>query len=143
MCVIVSSHNNEQTFKDNLKSIFQQNYKNYKAIYIDDASTDNTFILAKNFIAESDVADKFVPEKNVQFKGNLWNHYHYVQKHCEPSDVVVSIDGSDSLIGPNVFTLVNEIYRDGKVWVSTSESFAHKDNSILFSSLPDARLKKK
>ena len=61
----MNNHNNEQTLKDNLNSIFQQNYKNYKIIYIDDASTDNTFILAKSFIAESDVADKFVPEKNV------------------------------------------------------------------------------
>ena len=44
MCVFVPSYNNAQSrlYLRNLDSIFQQNYKNYHVVYVNDASTDGT-----------------------------------------------------------------------------------------------------
>ena len=66
LCVIVTSYNNGENklYENNLKSIFRQSYSNYKVIYIDDASTDNTFNLAKNFVHENEFDSKFTFEKN-------------------------------------------------------------------------------
>ena len=47
---IVPSYNNSEWYIKNISSIFNQNYSNYRVIYIDDASTDNTGTLVKNFV---------------------------------------------------------------------------------------------
>lgn len=66
LCVIVTSYNNGENklFENNLKSIFRQSYSNYKVIYVDDASTDNTFNIVKNFVHENGFDSKFIFEKN-------------------------------------------------------------------------------
>jgi glycosyltransferase involved in cell wall biosynthesis len=44
MCVIAPGYNNNANFRieNNLNSIFAQNYSNYKAVIINDASTDGS-----------------------------------------------------------------------------------------------------
>ena len=44
-CIVVPTLNNAMDFRYyyNLKSIFNQNYTNYKVVIIDDASIDNNF----------------------------------------------------------------------------------------------------
>lgn len=43
--MVVPSYNNEanERYRANMNSILQQNYKNYHIVFIDDASTDQTF----------------------------------------------------------------------------------------------------
>ena len=53
---IIPSYNNEKYYKKNLDSVINQTYKNWRIIYIDDASTDNTFELVKKY--RSDFLDK-------------------------------------------------------------------------------------
>jgi len=50
--LIVASYNNTQWYKWNLDSIFNQKYKNYHVIYIDDCSKDDTYELVKNYITK-------------------------------------------------------------------------------------------
>jgi len=47
--VIICAYNPEKTIADTLKSVFKSSYKNLEVIVIDDASTDNTLDLCKNF----------------------------------------------------------------------------------------------
>ncbi len=39
---IIASYNNSEWYKNNLDSVFAQDYENYRIIYIDDASPDGT-----------------------------------------------------------------------------------------------------
>ena len=66
LCVIVTSYNNGENklYEKNVKSIMRQNYNNYKVIYIDDASTDNTMNIVKRFVGENEFDSKFIFEKN-------------------------------------------------------------------------------
>ena len=41
--VVIPSYNNERWVENNLTSVFKQNYQNYRVIYVDDCSTDNTY----------------------------------------------------------------------------------------------------
>jgi glycosyltransferase involved in cell wall biosynthesis len=45
ICVVVPSFNNiaNNRYKANMNSILQQNYQNFHIVFIDDASTDQTF----------------------------------------------------------------------------------------------------
>jgi len=73
--VIISSYNNKIWHKKNLRALFNQNYENYKVIYIDDCSTDGTGDLVKNYIKESGYEKKIRLVRNHERKGALYNLY--------------------------------------------------------------------
>jgi len=43
--VVIPSYNNSKWCDWNLSSVFQQKYNNYRVVYIDDCSNDNTYEL--------------------------------------------------------------------------------------------------
>jgi Glycosyltransferases involved in cell wall biogenesis len=43
LVILIPSFNNEHWCKENLESVFRQQYNNYHVVYIDDCSTDGTF----------------------------------------------------------------------------------------------------
>ena len=49
--VFVPSYNNAEWCRRNLDSIFQQDYKKYRVIYVDDASTDGTYDLVRQYVS--------------------------------------------------------------------------------------------
>ena len=57
---IITSYNNEQWYKKNLDSIKNQTYKNWRAIYVDDASTDNTYKLVIEYVNNHKLNNKYV-----------------------------------------------------------------------------------
>ena len=52
MCIVMASYNNVEfdRYKFNLISVHRQQYSNYKIVYIDDASTDDTAVKVRDFV---------------------------------------------------------------------------------------------
>jgi len=122
--VTVPSYNNEEYFEKNLESIFSQNYSAYRVIYIDDASTDNTFEKVSAFIKEKGFEDKVLLIRNTKNKGAMANHY--TMGHlAEDDEIIVTVDGDDWLPHNEVFKRVNQAYHDESVWVTygTDEAY--------------------
>ncbi len=46
--IVIPSNNNKDWYQKNLDSVFNQRYLNYRVIYIDDGSTDNTGTLVED-----------------------------------------------------------------------------------------------
>jgi cellulose synthase/poly-beta-1,6-N-acetylglucosamine synthase-like glycosyltransferase len=46
--VIIPSYNNAEWYDKNLSSVFAQDYQNYKVVYMDDNSDDDTYKLVVN-----------------------------------------------------------------------------------------------
>jgi glycosyltransferase involved in cell wall biosynthesis len=57
-CIVVPTLNNGKDFRYeyNLRSIFNQNYTNYKVVIIDDASTDQNYELIQQYLEENPVS---------------------------------------------------------------------------------------
>lgn len=117
MVVVVPSYNNAQWYKHNLDSIFNQKYSNYRVIYIDDASTDNTAQLVTKYIQENNVADKITFIQNEQNKGATANRYHGSHL-CEDYEIVLILDGDDWFAHTNVLNVINKAYADDKTWIT-------------------------
>ena len=47
--VIINFHNGEKYLKNSVKSVIEQNYKNFELILWDNASTDNSKLVIGNF----------------------------------------------------------------------------------------------
>ncbi|MCH9621155.1 MAG: hypothetical protein S4CHLAM20_05710 [Chlamydiia bacterium] len=125
----IASYNNEKYFKKNLDSVFLQNYKNFRVIYSDDASTDNTWDFINKYIDERGLGDRITLRHNSKNKGAMYNHYQMVNS-CTDDEIYVSLDGDDWFSCKNVLKRLNQAYLDEDVWMTYG-------NEILF---PEGRL---
>ncbi len=48
--IVIPSYNNEKWIEPNLASIIHQNYTNFEVLYIDDASTDDTYEIVQHVV---------------------------------------------------------------------------------------------
>lgn len=127
MVVCVPSYNNEEFYKKNLDSIFSQNYEDFRVIYIDDASTDNTWELVCSYVKEHGLEDKITLIHNEVNLGPMANWFRMITS-CEDHEVIISVDGDDWLANTEVLNRVNQAYQDERVWVTygTYEQFPSK-----------------
>ncbi|MDR3645986.1 MAG: glycosyltransferase family 2 protein [Candidatus Babeliales bacterium] len=115
--IIIPSYNNKYWFQRNLDSVITQNYDDYEAVYIDDASKDKTAELVEQYIKERNLQDKIKLIKNTQNKGALHNLYDAIH-NCKPTDIVITLDADDWFAKNNVLSLLNNIYQDTNVWMT-------------------------
>jgi len=115
--VVIPSYNNARWYKQNLDSIFVQDYSNYKIIYTDDCSRDNTHELVKRYVEERGFQDKVVLIGNQVRKGALENQYNMTYM-CKDDDIVLFLDADDWLAHHGVFKLLNSIYADSNIWMT-------------------------
>jgi glycosyltransferase involved in cell wall biosynthesis len=107
--------NAESYIETNIKSVAAQDYENYVHIIIDDASTDNTYIKAKQAIENlsPNAQTKFRLLQNSKNKGAIANQIKGIAQ-CKPDDIVMLLDGDDWLINNNtIFHYYNDLYAEG------------------------------
>ena len=107
--VVVPVYNGVEYIDKCLESILTQDYWNYEVFVINDLSTDNT----------QEILDKY--KHNVYIKvinnpinmGAVYNQVSIIKK-CHQDDIIVLIDGDDSLVNDNqIFHKINNAYVNG------------------------------
>lgn len=115
--VVIPSRNNSKWCERNLKALADQWYSNWHAIYINDASTDDTQEKVENFIKNHHLEDKIRLINNETRQGAMANIYNAVYM-SDDWDVIVIYDGDDWFSLPNVFNVLNRAYADENVWMT-------------------------
>jgi glycosyltransferase involved in cell wall biosynthesis len=108
-CFVISSYNNQNNIKKNLMSIIRQKYKNWRAIYINDASTDNTDALFWEIINKFKVSSKFTYIKNDAHMFQSYNKYIAYQQ-VKDLEIVCILDGDDWLARHDALNILNNKY---------------------------------
>lgn len=128
--VIIPSYNNEAYCQANLRSVFAQNYSNYRIVYVNDCSTDKTCDLAKACIAEHNQWHRVTFIDNKKNCGALKNIYDVVHQ-CKDSDICVTLDGDDKLANINALARINQEYQNSQTWMTYGQ-FMYGDGIIGF-----------
>lgn len=115
--VVIPSHNNEQWCTQNLDSIVRQDYPHWKAIYINDLSSDRTGHIVEDYVTKNNLRHKIEVVHNFTRKGMLANIYNAVRK-AKPHWVVVTVDGDDTLRGNDVFSHLARVYQNPNIWMT-------------------------
>ncbi len=115
--VVVPSFNNVHYLQRNLDSIFAQQYDNYRVIYIDDASTDDTGAMVAAYLEEHDLIGRCTLIRNEKNQGALYNLYQAIHG-CEDNEIIYNLDGDDWYAHDQVFATLNEAYLDPEVWLT-------------------------
>ena len=110
-----------------------QRYKDFTCYIIDDMSTDNTVSIVRETIKND---SRFILIEN---QSKLYQPGNYDQiinsKNIDDDEICVEVDGDDWLPDSNVFTRINEVYKDKEVWM-TSGSFRYHDGRPGFANPP-------
>lgn len=118
--IIVTTYNpGSQILNKCLKSIENQNYINYDVFIIEDASTkdiENTHTIIKQYTNKYSNWNYHINTIN---KGPLESRIIAIDKsNCNNEDIIISIDGDDTLSHNTVFNIINNIYNNNNIWIT-------------------------
>ena len=130
--VIIPSYKNEQWVERNLTSIFNQKYENYKVVYIDDCSPDNTYELAKQITEKNNQQQRTTIIHNTERCGALANLYTAIHE-CDDKSIIVTVDGDDWLPYGVVLAYLNEIYTEHDIWMTYGQFVEYPSNVVGYS----------
>jgi glycosyltransferase involved in cell wall biosynthesis len=127
--IIIPSYNNAAFFKQNLDSVFSQYYEDFRVIYIDDNSTDETYKLVQEYSEKNNLWQRLEIIHNQSRRGALANIYDAIQTVSDHS-IVVTLDGDDWLPHPQVLERVNYYYQSEDVWMTYGCYMVYPDQTI-------------
>lgn len=107
--------NAEKYIANNILSVAQQDYNNYYHILIDDASTDDSYQVARDTYDSLSYASrcrcKLISNKDNM--GAIWNQLRNIWEWNDQA-IIMLLDGDDWLVNNNtIFHLYNELYHQG------------------------------
>lgn len=125
--VVVSPVYNAKDYVEQcIQSVVSQDYDNYHMYIVDDASTDNTYELAGKYAGE-----RVTVIKNTVNRGAVYNQLSIMREYCGSDDIVMLLDGDDSLVNNNqIFHYYNNLY-DGTTEFTYGSCWSLADNIPL------------
>lgn len=109
--IITPFYNPGRFIEQCVSSAISQKYDNYKIIFIDDCSTDGAYDKLPHG------NEKAIIIRNESRKTALENLHNAIMNHCDPSDIVVILDGDDWFPNKNVLQYINEQYNTHDCWI--------------------------
>lgn len=114
--VLIPSYNNAELCANALGSVLMQDYSNWTAYFIDDASPNNDAAYARNFLAQYDPSHKITVIRNEINVGPLANQWRGQNNPEISNDTIIAfLDGDDQLAHKDVFNRLNQEYHNGAV----------------------------
>lgn len=105
--VLIRAWKSFKYFNKCIDSVFQQNYKNYEILFVDDASGYS--IKQKKYIKEK--LKGHVVIFNMKRRYSIYNAYNLIHKYTKDDEAVIfGLDGDDWLLGKNALSIVAKIY---------------------------------
>ena len=115
--VVITSYNNEKYCRRNLTSVFKQNYSNYRIIYVNDCSSDNTLEKAQSFINNYNQNHRTLLIHNKARLKAMENYYNAIHL-CDDDEIIVILDGDDWLAHNDVLKIINYVYSTSDTWIT-------------------------
>jgi glycosyltransferase involved in cell wall biosynthesis len=126
--IVIPSWNNQSHVVRNLRSVISQDYWNYRIIYVDDQSTDQTSKEVQRFIQNNDL--NYCTRLITTAERNRQGASRYLAYHlCDDDEILIMLDGDDWFSGPHSLGVVAHKYKQGAL--VTYGSYQRHQNQTL------------
>lgn len=117
--IVILGQSNEKT----LRSVFSQNYDNFRVVYIEDGSQDNPFLQARDIAFGAGKSEKIEFLQNKESLGEFQNLIA-VAEHCKNEEILVVLSGEDLLSHEWVLSTLNQYYANPDLWMAFGSSLS-------------------
>jgi len=128
--IIVPCYNHEKYLQERLRSIFYQKFQDYEVILLDDASTDNSLNILKEYVKETQVRCLKVNKKN---SGSPFKQWEEGIKLAN-GDFIWIAESDDSCEPEFLNTLVPVLESDKSIGLAYCQSRSINEHSKLLNS---------
>ncbi len=127
---VVPVFNEESGIEQTIRTFIAQSYKDWRAIIINDMSTDKTLNVIESVVNDSKFADRVKVINNTEKMGEVRNTLNAAQM-IEADEIVCRVDGGDWLTENDSLHILNEVYKTETVDVVwTSHRWAYTNTNI-------------
>jgi glycosyltransferase involved in cell wall biosynthesis len=146
IAIITPFYNAEKYIINCLESVASQDYDNYHMYLIDDASTDNSRQIVKDFIESLPLhmQSRFILICNNENRGAVYNQIHTIKNYpIDDSSLIMLLDGDDSLKNDNnIFNFYNNLFSENKTEYAYGSCWSLADNIPLIAQPYPASVRK-
>ena len=115
--VISPVYNTAPYIEKCIRSVLDQDYKNFELMVIEDYSNDGTREIIKKL--HESVGGFNVHYNDSRLESPIGNFVKGVQlSQGDKNDILVTVDGDDWLYSNDVLSYLNEVYQDPEVWLT-------------------------
>lgn len=127
---VIPYYNAEEDIAKTLHSMMAQSYGEWRAIVIDDMSTDGGPNLVKKIVEGSIHRDKFTLISRTEKHGEVRNTLSSMEI-IDDEEIVCRLDGGDWLLENDLLWMMNESYKDDKLAVAwTAHRWSYTSRNI-------------
>lgn len=136
MIVIIPSYNNIQIFEDTLRSVFDQNYRHFRIIFVDDCSDSHH---KYNGLREVDAVRSYVLKEKQNLRTIVVSQHvrqrqgagRYIGYHMAYDDeIVILLDGDDRMHNDDVMNSISQNYIEKCIGASYGSYVDMIDNIV-------------
>lgn len=122
--------NEQEEISQTIHTMMSQSYKDWRAIIINDMSTDDTLRQVNDIVKNSRFHDRFTIIDNTEKMGEVRNTLQ-ASKIIDDDEVVCRVDGGDWLTENDTLHMLNDVYKNDKVEIVwTSHRWAYTPQNI-------------
>jgi glycosyltransferase involved in cell wall biosynthesis len=126
--VVIPSYKNSQWCIQNITSALNQNYSQYRIIFTDDCSPDDTFSRVSDVVNSSSKGKIVTLIKNGTRLGALHNLYNMIHS-CQDDEIILTLDGDDWFPDDNVLNKLNTVYSGDDIYITYGQYKNSNDGS--------------
>lgn len=134
---VVYSFQQNQFLLKTLSSIFEQEYENFRVVFFDDGSTDESYEKAMRFCEENHLENKLEVIYHDKHSGSMAFCLYQILQDFRGKEIVIPMQVGDFLAHPKVLKELNFTYQDPKLWMTLHCPIFYpsyeKNDSDLFS----------
>jgi glycosyltransferase involved in cell wall biosynthesis len=130
MIILTGFYNAEKYIKRCIDSIKNQTYKDFTCYITHDMSTDNSVNIVQEEI-KNDSRFKLISNDKKLYQAGNFDTVIRNNVDILDDDVLIEVDGDDYLPDSEVFTRINDVYKDKDVWIANGR-FVYSNGCIGF-----------
>lgn len=113
--LVLYAYNQDLWVEKSLRSIFEQEYEDYRIIFIDDGSNDDTFKTAQNFIIKNNQSSRTLLIRNDEKQG-VFSCLNKTVQTLSDQEIVIPILAKDWLAHSKALARMNAAFQNPDVW---------------------------
>jgi len=137
--VVLYAHNASYWCEKALRSIFEQDYPNYRVFLIDDGSVDDTFDKVQQFILDNKQEHRVIAMRNESTLGYTASLYRAVD-NCLSREIILPLNAQDWLVHENTLTRLNQVFQNPDNWIVLGQFIQYPSYKISELCIPERSL---